>query len=89
MKRVTVHFGGHVQGVGFRFTVLQMSSRFPVTGFVRNLPDGRVELVVEGETSQANTFVESVKERMNGYIDSAEESAGNATGEFRQFEIRR
>ena len=43
-----MYFSGHVQGVGFRYTTRSVASRFAVTGYVRNLPDGRVELVAEG-----------------------------------------
>jgi acylphosphatase len=89
MQRATIHFNGHVQGVGFRFTVLQLAHKFPVNGFVRNLRDGRVEVVIEGNQSDARAFVDHIKERMNGYIDHTEESTGPATGEFRAFEIRR
>ncbi|MFT3786686.1 MAG: acylphosphatase [Tepidisphaeraceae bacterium] len=90
MNRRTVHFSGHVQGVGFRFLVLQMSRRFSVLrGFVRNLSDGRVEMVVEGPDGSITEFIEEVKERMSGYIDSSDERVDPATGEFRSFEIRR
>ena len=44
-------FRGHVQGVGFRYTARQLASRYDVTGFVRNLTDGRVELLVDGAAS--------------------------------------
>ncbi len=90
MTRRTVHFAGHVQGVGFRFMVLQSAHRFPgVTGFVRNLADGRVQLVVEGTDDTTSELVSYVNERMAGYIDAAEETQSPATGEFRVFEIRR
>ena len=49
MIRRTSHFSGHVQGVGFRYTVQDLAADFDVRGYVRNLPDGRVELVVEGD----------------------------------------
>lgn len=70
--------------------VLQSAHRFPgVTGFVRNLNDGRVQLVVEGTDETSAELVAYVNERMAGYIDNTEESASPATGEFRVFEIRR
>ena len=47
-ERRVVHYSGRVQGVGFRYTVRTLATRFAVTGFVRNLADGRVQLVVEG-----------------------------------------
>jgi acylphosphatase len=90
LTRKTVHFSGHVQGVGFRFMVLQSAHRFPgVTGFVRNLPDGRVQLVIEGGNDMTADLVGYINERMAGYIDHCDESQSPATGEFRVFEIRR
>lgn len=90
MTRRTVHFAGHVQGVGFRFMVLQSAHRFPgVTGFVRNLSDGRVQLVIEGPDDTTAELLSYVNERMAGYIDNADEMQSPATGEFRVFEIRR
>ena len=50
-QRREVYFSGRVQGVGFRYTVRMVASRFAVTGFVKNLPDGRVQLVAEGLTN--------------------------------------
>ena len=50
--RLHVYFSGHVQGVGFRYSVKQLSLEFDVTGWVKNLPDGRVELVTEGERNE-------------------------------------
>jgi acylphosphatase len=89
MKRLIVHFSGHVQGVGFRFTVKQIASAFAVNGFVRNLDDGRVELVTEGNDDEVNRFVQAIEQRMNGYVEQSLRTPANATGEFRQFDIRR
>ena len=52
MIRRTSHFSGHVQGVGFRYTVADVAEDFDVRGYVRNLPDGRVELVAEGDEAE-------------------------------------
>jgi acylphosphatase len=58
--RKRVLYGGRVQGVGFRYTTTAMARRFPVAGNVRNLPDGRVELVVEGEEKDVAAFLAAV-----------------------------
>ena len=50
-RRKTVFFSGRVQGVGFRYTAKTVATGFEITGTIRNLPDGRVELVAEGRTS--------------------------------------
>ena len=57
MISLQVFYEGHVQGVGFRFTVRHLAKGFDVTGWVRNLPDGRVEALVEGD-AEAVTRVE-------------------------------
>src|SRR5215470_7746399 len=55
-----VLYEGHVQGVGFRFTVRHIAKGFDVTGWVRNLPDGRVELQVTGEHDEVRAFLDQV-----------------------------
>ncbi len=61
MKNVRVHYDGRVQGVGFRWTVKRLACEFDVAGTVRNLPDGRVELVARGETDELDAFLEAVR----------------------------
>lgn len=89
MIRRSVYFSGRVQGVGFRYTTCEVASRFAVSGFVRNLPDGRVEAVVEGEDAEVESFVRAVREEMRGYIRDVCEQACDATGEFAGFQVRR
>jgi len=88
MIRRTVLFSGRVQGVGFRFTTCDVAQRYAVTGFVRNLPDGRVEVVVEGETGEVERFVSAVRAEMAGHIKSVSEREGTATGEYSRFDVR-
>ena len=57
MIRVLVHFSGRVQGVGFRATTRQIARGYTVSGTVRNLDDGRVELIAEGEMDQLDALV--------------------------------
>jgi acylphosphatase len=84
----TVFFGGHVQGVGFRYSVLQVAKEFEVAGFVRNLADGRVELQAEGQPRDVSDFVAAVEEKLHGYIRKMERTAGKRAPEFRGFAIR-
>jgi len=86
--RQKVYFSGRVQGVGFRYTVERVARRFEVTGFVRNLPDGRVELVAEGLPAELARFAAAIAEAMAGHLDRAETSQPPATGEFTGFSIR-
>ncbi|MCI0642761.1 MAG: acylphosphatase [Gemmataceae bacterium] len=67
-KRVC--YAGRVQGVGFRYTAQRVAQKFPVAGFVRNLSDGRVELVAQGEPEDVDRFLAAVDSAMAGYIES-------------------
>jgi acylphosphatase len=85
--RRRVHYSGRVQGVGFRFTAEAIALRFAVTGFVRNLRDGRVELVAEGTAAQLDRLQQAIKEAMHGNIREANATDTPATGEFTSFRI--
>jgi len=87
-ERREVYYSGVVQGVGFRYTTARIAGRFPVVGFVRNLPDGRVHVVVEGPPHEADAFLSAVRSRMERYIEDVQETAEPATGQFKTFEIR-
>lgn len=84
----TVHFSGRVQGVGFRYTTLQVAQEFDVAGFVRNLPDGRVEVEAEGRPEEVAAFVTALEERMHGYIRKTERSARRRAPQFSGFGIK-
>ena len=86
--RRTVWFEGRVQGVGFRYTTCSAADRFDVTGYVRNLPDGRVELVAEGTERELDLFLGAVQDAMRGYIRDLQKSDSPATGEFSRFGTR-
>jgi acylphosphatase len=88
-SRRTVFFTGHVQGVGFRFVARQIAASFDVKGYVRNLPDGRVELLVEGEGREIDALLDRIREKMQGYVDQLTQTESPPTGEFYGFEIRR
>ena len=88
VERRTFFFSGHVQGVGFRYTAQHVARNHPVTGYVRNLPDGRVELVAEGEARDLDAMLDALKRQMDGFIRRLDESTAPATGEFPGFTIR-
>lgn len=87
-ERRVVYFSGRVQGVGFRYTTRHLAQGYDVRGFVRNLVDGRVQLVVEGQPGELQRFVQQVEESLSQYIDHSTHDIQPATGEFTQFEIR-
>jgi acylphosphatase len=84
----SVVFSGHVQGVGFRFSVLQVAREFDVTGYVTNLADGRVQLEVEGSATEITAFVDAVQEKMHGYIRKVERSGRTRSAQFQGFVIK-
>ncbi len=87
--RRTLHFSGRVQGVGFRFAAQSIAGNHRVTGYVRNLPDGRVELVVEGTEPELDSLQRETEAEMRGYIESVETRESPATGEFSSFGVAR
>ena len=88
--RLHVYFSGHVQGVGFRYSVKQLSLEFDVTGWVKNLPDGRVELVAEGERNELETFQAAIPDAgLRRFIRDTQSHWSEGTSEFRGFVIAR
>ena len=87
-QRLHVFYSGRVQGVGFRYSVKRLARGFEVAGTVRNLPDGRVELVAEGARSELEEFRKAIQDSELGHFVRGEESGwGEAKNEFRGFEI--
>jgi len=82
-----VVFSGDVQGVGFRFTACRIAGRYDVTGYVRNLPDGRVECMVEGDGVQVGAFIDDLAETMKGYVRGRTESIAPYSGRFGGFTV--
>jgi len=70
-----VNYTGQVQGVGFRYTVLEVARGYKVDGTVRNCADGSVELQVQGETGQVEQFLAAVGARMVDYIANQTQKA--------------
>jgi acylphosphatase len=66
--RCRVYYSGRVQGVGFRFTSQRLAEDHGVAGYVRNLPDGRVELVAEADRPAVEGLLDAIDREMGGYI---------------------
>ena len=89
-RRMHVYYSGRVQGVGFRYTVKSVSAGFEVMGTVRNLLDGRVELVAEGERAELEAFAAAIRDAgLTAFIRHEEVIWGGAEGGLRGFEITR
>ncbi len=88
LRLTTVHFSGHVQGVGFRYTVLEAARGYDVTGFVQNLADSRVLLIAEGEAAEVDSFITAITDRMSGYVRKVERHDGSGSRSHRGFTIR-
>jgi acylphosphatase len=84
----TVFFTGRVQGVGFRYTTLQVAKEFEVSGWVKNMPDGRVHLEAEGTPQTVKAFIAAVEERMHSHIRKTERQGAKRLPQFVGFEIR-
>ena len=83
-----VLYSGRVQGVGFRYTAYQLAAEHGVTGYVRNLYDGGVELVAQGDPQEVGRFLLAVRRGMSAYIRRAEESEMVPSSSFVRFEVR-
>ena len=85
-----VYYSGKVQGVGFRYSVKTVATGFDVTGIVRNLDDGRVELVAEGAQNELEDFRQAIRDSgLEHFIRNENASWAEATSQFRGFEIVR
>ena len=87
-KRVRAIYSGRVQGVGFRFTVIRLAEDLKVLGWVKNLPDGRVEAVAEGNEPELRSFLSRIREDFKNYIIGTDLIWLEATGEFSAFNIK-
>jgi acylphosphatase len=78
-ERRRVYFTGQVQGVGFRATCRWLARGFDVVGYVRNLPDGRVELVAEGNPEEIDRFLTAIRREAGGFIRDIHEEPETAS----------
>ncbi|NJO56551.1 MAG: acylphosphatase [Rhodospirillales bacterium] len=85
--RREVIYSGRVQGVGFRWNARHIARDFDVTGYVRNLDDGRVQLVAEGEPELLDLLLDRIAQSMRGNIAQQLVNTSPATGQFIGFEI--
>ena len=83
-----VFYSGRVQGVGFRYTTKTVAAGFEIAGTVRNLPDGRVELIAEGTREELEAFREAIRDAgLKMFIRDENINWTEAQNKFRHFEI--
>jgi acylphosphatase len=87
-ERLRLIYTGRVQGVGFRYTTASIARRHPVAGYVRNLRDGSVELVVEGPSSAVRTMLDEIAEAFRGNIEECRSSEDAGSEDFVGFSVR-
>ncbi len=87
-RQMQIFYSGHVQGVGFRYTVKSVASGFEATGTIRNLSDGRVELVAEGTPDELEAFRKAIRQSgLERFIRNEDVRWSEAANQFRGFEI--
>ncbi len=89
VRRTRVIFRGHVQGVGFRYTTCEVARGYAVSGFVRNLADGSVELEGQGAADELDRFLAALRTRMAGNIRSETAASIAVVPQDHGFDIRR
>jgi acylphosphatase len=87
MVQAHIVYSGVVQGVGFRFTTQRKAKELHLTGWVRNLSDGRVEILAEGPKKTIQQLIENLDEHFGQYIKSKQISFSNYQGVFSDFLI--
>ena len=87
-KSAHVYYSGAVQGIGFRFTAERMALSLGITGWVKNLEGGRVEIVAEGSRTSLKEFLRKLNGMFKEYIKDTDVNWSEATGEFNAFDIR-
>jgi len=78
-------FSGYVQGVGFRFTAKNIAHRYELTGYVRNLDDGRVEMHLQGEPEDIEDCIEDLKQSFT--IRDIETKNADVNSSYEDFSI--
>jgi acylphosphatase len=89
MSAMQVFFEGNVQGVGFRYTIRHIAKGFDVTGWVRNLRDGRVEMQVDGADDEVRAFLDAIMQsELRAHIKKQDAKPLSDAPPMRGFEIR-
>jgi acylphosphatase len=89
LQKVELLISGVVQGVGFRYFVYRVAQQFGAVGWVRNLPDGRVQVVAEGDRGRLEGFIEELKVGPRAAsVRDVTAKWFEATGKYHSFEVQ-
>jgi acylphosphatase len=86
-KQVHAIYSGRVQGIGFRFTAIDVARDLSVSGWVKNLRDGSVEIVAEADESALDDFLARLENIFSRYIQDKEINWNSASGKFKDFSL--
>ena len=89
MDQIAKHiiFTGQVHGVGFRFTAFNTANRHQLTGFVRNLPDGAVEMLAQGTAGAVDDCIRDIEEEFSGYVSETKIEETPPNPQYKDFKI--
>ncbi len=87
-RQVHVYYSGSVQGVGFRYTAIHLAQELDISGWVKNLSDGRVEILAEAQEDILESFLDKIKDSFSSHIKDIKTDWTPATGEFSDFTIK-
>ncbi len=89
MSQIAKHiiFSGSVQGIGFRFTAFNIANQYQLTGFVRNLPDGTVEMLAQGNPDDITNCIRDIQESFTGYITDTNIEDATPNPQHKTFKI--
>jgi acylphosphatase len=82
-----VYYAGQVQGVGFRATAERIAKDYPVTGWVKNLADGRVQMVAEGPADAIDDFLKAIRVHWKDSIKKEQIDEQAVSGTYKDFKV--
>lgn len=88
MVQVHCTYKGRVQGVGFRYSVCRIAKQYPVSGWVKNLPDGSVEMLTQGEQKDIEKFCQTIKNYFADNISDVKEATQEVINPCKEFTIQ-
>jgi acylphosphatase len=88
-QRLHAHLTGRVQGVGFRYHTMKAAQDLGLTGWVRNLRDGRVEVVAEGDLDRLNKLLQDLRKGPpSASVENIDYDFSDSKDDFNQFQVR-